>query len=193
MRPVHPAAESGPIRIGAKLRASRLAQGLTLERVAAAAGVTKGFLSRIERDGTSPSVSTLVQICQALSLPVGSLFEAPEVQRIALAGAPRINMGGTGVDERLITPRGEDRVQTIRSSLEPGGSGGGGLYTVNCDVEVLHVISGSVLLRFAEREEHLGAGDTLTFPGRTPHNWYAGDEGAEVMWTLIPAPWSGSN
>ena len=193
MRPIHPTATVAPVRIGARLRSSRLAQGLTLERLAAASGLTKGFISRIERDETMPSVPTLVQLCQALSLPIGSLFEEPDVQRIALADAPRINMGGVGVDERLVTPRAEDRVQVIRSSLAPGAHGGDTMYTVNCSLEALHVISGRVAVSFGAREEELGAGDTLTFPGRTPHTWRTDEGGAEIAWILVPAAWSGSS
>lgn len=193
MRPVNPSAEQQPVRIGARLRASRLAQNLTLEQLAEASGVSRGFLSRLERDAVSPSLSTLVQICQALSLPVGSLFEEPEVQRISLDDAPRINMGGRGVREWQITPRSESRVQLIRSSLEPHASGGEQLYTVNCDLEVIHVVSGSITVMLTDRAERLVAGDTLTFPGRTPHNWETGADPAEVIWALIPAAWSGAS
>ncbi|RKQ89651.1 helix-turn-helix protein [Mycolicibacterium mucogenicum 261Sha1.1M5] len=192
MRPIHPTAAETQVQIGAKLRSSRQAQGLTLEQLAAASDLTKGFISRIERDETMPSVPTLVQLCQALSLPIGSLFEEPDVQLVALEGAPRINMGGIGADERLVTPRAEERMQVLRSSVEPGGSGGDELYTVSCDVESLHVVSGEVGVRFADREVTLAPGDTLTFPGRTPHTWRAGGAGAEIVWILVPAAWSGS-
>ncbi|GAB2568938.1 helix-turn-helix domain-containing protein [Leucobacter ruminantium] len=192
MRPIHPTAGGVPVRIGARLRASRLAQGLTLEQLAQASGLTKGFISRVERDETMPSVPTLVQVCQALSLPVGSLFEEPEMQLIPLADAPRINMGGTGADERLVTPRSEDRVQLLRSSLAADASGGDALYTVNCSVESVHVVSGELQIIFSDRQVPLTAGDTLTFPGRTPHSWRAGREGAEIFWVLSPAAWSGS-
>lgn len=193
MRPIHPTAATDRVRIGAKLRASRLAQGLTIEQLAQAAGLTKGFVSRIERDDTMPSVPTLVQLCQALSLPVGALFEEPDVQLIKLEHAPHINMGGTGADERLVTPRSEQRVQVLRSSLAPRANGGVKLYTVNCEVESVHVISGEVDLVFADRRTTLVEGDTLTFPGRTPHTWETQEAGAEVMWILAPAAWSGSN
>ncbi|GAA1325959.1 helix-turn-helix domain-containing protein [Leucobacter albus] len=192
MRPIHPTSAETQVQIGAKLRSSRQAQGLTLEQLAAASDLTKGFISRIERDETMPSVPTLVQLCQALSLPIGSLFEEPDVQLVTLDAAPRINMGGIGADERLVTPRAEERVQVLRSSVEPGGSGGDELYTVSCDVESLHVISGEVEVRFADRSTALSPGDTLTFPGRTPHTWHAGDGGAEIVWILVPAAWSGS-
>ncbi|MBP1325958.1 transcriptional regulator with XRE-family HTH domain [Leucobacter exalbidus] len=193
MRPIHPTAGTDPVRIGAKIRASRLAQGLTIEQLAQAAGLTKGFVSRLERDDTMPSVPTLVQLCQSLSLPIGSLFEEPDVQLIKLEHAPQINMGGTGADERLITPRSEQRVQVLRSSLAPRASGGTKLYTVNCEVESIHIISGEVDLLFTDRRTTLTVGDTLTFPGRTPHTWETRDLGAEVMWILAPAAWSGSN
>lgn len=192
LRPVHPTAGEGHVRIGAKLRTSRLSQRLTLEQLATATGLTKGFISRIERDDTMPSVPTLVQLCQALSLSIGSLFEEPDIQRVVLAEAPLINMGGERVVERLITPRSVDEVQVIRSSLEPNASGGDTLYTVNCTLEVLHVISGRLILVLVGQEEELLPGDTLTFPGRTPHTWRTGDEGAEITWTLVPAAWSGS-
>lgn len=193
MRPIHLNAGDDPVRIGAKLRSSRAAQGLTLEQLAQAAGLTKGFMSRVERDETMPSIPTLVQICHALSLPIGNLFEEPDVQHVALADAPRINMGGIGADERLVTPRAEERVQLLRSTVEPHASGGDELYTISCDVESLHLISGSVTLIFSDRETGLAPGDTLTFPGRTPHTWRAGAAGAEMMWVLVPAAWSGSS
>lgn len=192
MSPIQLNADPHPVRIGARLRASRLAQGLTLEQLAQAAGLTKGFISRIERDDTMPSVPTLVQLCQALSLPIGSLFEAPDVQLIPLSAAPRINMGGSGADERLISSRAEDRIQVIRSSLYPEASGGDDLYTVSCEVELLHVISGTITIRLPDRNMELERGDSLSLPGRTPHTWHAGSEGAEIVWILVPAAWSGS-
>lgn len=192
MRPIHPSAGAGTVQIGAQLRASRLSQGITLDQLARASGLTKGFISRLERDETMPSVPTLVQLCQSLSLSIGSLFAEPEIQRVTHEDAPRINMGGKNVDERLITPRSEDRVQVIRSTLAPNAHGGEALYTVNCNVETLHVISGHVTVRFTSREEALSPGDTLTFPGITPHTWRTDEGGAEIMWTLIPAAWSGS-
>ena len=193
MRPIHPSADTVGTPIGAKLRSTRLAQNLTLAQVAESSGLSKGFLSRVERDETSPSVATLVQLCQVLSLPVGALFTEPEVQKVSRADAPKINLGGVNVEEHLMSPRGEGRVQLLRSSLGRGAHGGHELYTVNCDVEVLHVISGAVTVRFADRSVRLDAGDALTFPGREPHTWQADDDApAEVCWVLVPAPWSGS-
>ncbi|MDR5699645.1 helix-turn-helix domain-containing protein [Agromyces aerolatus] len=193
MRPVHPDPSESRVAIGARLRNARTAQGLSLAQVATTAGLTKGFLSRLERDETSPSVATLVQLCQVLSVPVGALFAEPEIQKVALDDAPLINLGGTLVTERLVSPRSESRVQIIRSSMQPGATGGHELYTISSEVEVLHVLTGGLTAHFVDRSVPLAAGDSLTFPGREPHNWSAdADTGAEVMWVIVPASWSGT-
>ena len=62
--PVEPS--SAALAIGSRIRAARHAQRLTIDQVADSTGLTKGFLSRVERDLTSPSVASLVTLCQVL-------------------------------------------------------------------------------------------------------------------------------
>ena len=52
MRPLPVSPTNHEIHIGAKLRAARKANGFTLDQLAASCGLTKGFLSRVERDET---------------------------------------------------------------------------------------------------------------------------------------------
>jgi transcriptional regulator with XRE-family HTH domain len=193
VRPL-PVSPTNDVRIGSKLRAARKANGYTLDQLAIASGLTKGFLSRIERDETSPSVASLIRLCEVMSIEVGSLFTAPDVALVRREEAPAINLGGTGVTEQLMTPRGQAKLQLVHSSIEPGGTGGSDLYTINCAVEVLYVLKGSVDLVLSDRTQRLRAGDALTFEGGEPHSWVNASESrpAEVMWVLIPAPWSGS-
>ncbi|MEO7147719.1 MAG: XRE family transcriptional regulator [Terrimesophilobacter sp.] len=194
MKSLHPAPSGVPVRVGARLRASRQAQNLTIEQVATATNLSRGFLSRVERDATSPSVATLVTLCEVLSLPIGSLFEDVDTEIIHLHDAPRINLGGRGLVERMLTPRSQSRMQVLRSSLDPGADGGTELYTINCDVETIHIITGELCIMFSTRTETLSAGDTLTFPGRWPHTWQnRGHEVADVIWIIVPAAWSGSS
>jgi len=193
MRPL-PVSPTNEVRIGARLRAARKAHGYTLDQLATASGLTKGFLSRIERDETSLSVASLVTLCQVMSIDVGSLFTAPDVALVRRADAPAINLGGTGVLEKLMTPRGQAKLQLVHSVVEPGGSGGSDLYTINCEVEVLYVLRGTVELVFSDRMQKLAAGDAMTFAGGEPHTWrnLSASRPAEVVWALVPAPWSGS-
>ena len=194
MRPL-PVAPTNGVRIGSKLRAARTTHGYTLDQLASATGLTKGFLSRVERDETSPSVASLITLCEVMSIDVGSLFSVPDVALVRRDGAPAINLGGTGVHESLMTPRGQPKLQLVHSTVEPGGSGGSDLYTINCEVEVLYVLKGAVELRFSDRVQRLSAGDALTFAGGEPHTWSnpSSRHRAEVVWVLVPAPWSGSS
>ena len=191
MRSVPIAADGQDLRIGARLRDARRRQGLTIDQVARSTGLTKGFISRIERDMTSPSVSTLVTVCAALSLPVGELFVAPKTDVVRGAEAAHIQLTGRGADERLLTPRGQGRLQLVRSVIEPGGTGGEELYTLNCEVEVVHVLRGRLQVLFSRSAEVLEAGDTMTFSGREPHTWHNPDAGevTEALWVIVPAAW----
>lgn len=184
--PFEPSA--GPLAIGSRLRAARQNQRLTIEHVAAATGLTKGFLSRVERDLTSPSVASLVTVCQVLSLSIGELFAAPDIHLTRRGEGPRISLGGEGIVERLLTPRSERRLQILGAVIGPYGRGESELYAVDCDVDVLHVISGALTLRMTRESFDLEAGDTLSFPGREPHSWENHSaEPAEVLWILVPA------
>jgi transcriptional regulator with XRE-family HTH domain len=193
MRPL-PVSPTNTVRIGSRLRAARKAHGYTLDQLASAAGLTKGFLSRVERDETSPSVASLLTLCEVMSIEVGSLFSTPDVALVRRNEAPAINLGGTGVTEQLMTPRGQSRLQLIHSSIEPEGHGGSALYTINCEAETVYVLKGTLEMVFSDRTQRLMAGDALTFSGGEPHTWVnpSSTRGAEVVWVLVPAPWSGS-
>jgi len=176
----------GQALIGRRLRALREARRLTVAQLAEAAGVSRGFLSRLERDLTSPSVSTLVTLCQVLGASPGDVLDAPEVTVVRLADAPAVSLGGEGIRERLITPRGSRDLQILRADIAPRGRGEAELYTVDCRVEAVHVVTGRLELRTTEAVHLLEEGDTVTFPGREPHSWANPDDRpAVVLWTLV--------
>jgi len=177
-------------RIGARLRAARQAAGLTLAAVAEQAGLTKGFLSRLERDEVSPSVASLVTVCGVLGVGVGTLFEAPETNLVRAGEAPPINFGGRGLREHLLTAGAQRHLQVIHSRVEPGGGGGPELYALACDVEFVYVLTGTLRLLLPGEVVDLSIGDAFTMPGATPHTWTnpSTTHPTEVLWALTPAP-----
>ena len=62
------------MRLGDKLKAIRLQNHVTLVRLSKAAGVSKSMLSRIERNQSAPTVTTLEKIAGALGVDLASLF-----------------------------------------------------------------------------------------------------------------------
>lgn len=182
-----PDAES--VRIGEQLKAARMARRKTLAEVADAAGLTKGFLSKIERDQASASVASLMRICETLDLSVGELFNAPAGNVVRRSAYPPINFGGTGMTEYLLTPNGERRMQAILSEIEPGGGSGDEPYSLPADVEFVFVVSGRLAVTIREEEVVLEAGDTLTFAPHVPHTFCSVHEEAktQVLWVFSPA------
>ena len=181
---------SAPVRIGARLRVARLSQKMTIEAVAQATGLTKGFISRLERDAASPSVASLVAVCDAIGLRVGALFDPPETAVVRAGEGRPISFGAAGAQEHLLTPGTQQQVEVLHSLLDGGGHGGAELYTLDCETEFVFVVGGRLDLVLADETVTLGAGDAMTFPGRTPHTWRnsSATTPCEVLWVLSPAP-----
>lgn len=178
------------IRIGAKIREARRQRGLSLEQVGTATGLTKGFISQVERDLTSVSVASLVNICNTIGLRIGSLFEPARRDLIRHADRPPINFVGRGVREFLLTPSSQDRIQVIESQIEPGGGSGDEAYSLGGDAEFVHVIRGELQITVHGATYLLEAGDSFTFSPRDPHSWRNGSqEETIVLWALTPSPW----
>ena len=168
---------------GPRLREIRVEQGLSLAAVAAAAGVTKGFLSQAERGLTRVSVPTLLQICAVLGVGIGSLFDYPET---AVVAPVPLDMGGIGVQEYLLTPASEKLVQVMRTHLQPGG-GSGGVFALDTETIFVTVLRGSFELVIEGEPRLLASGESTTFGGRSAHEWRnPGGEPAEVLWVLAP-------
>jgi transcriptional regulator with XRE-family HTH domain len=176
------------LRIGARLRHAREGGRLSLADVAARSGVSKGFLSRVERDEASPSVASLVAICDAVGLAMADLFATPQTtlvrasERPSLEGLPK----AASVRDTLITPELERHVTVLESIVPPGGSGGEELYTLPSECEVCFVLEGSLELDVDGERFALDAGDALTFGAAAPHT-FRSEAGARVLWILAPA------
>ncbi len=183
------AADTDTARIGQRLNAVRRSQRRTLEEVARSSGLTKGFLSKIERDLASASVAALLRICGTLGIPLASLFGSDSSGQVVRDGHyPPIDFGGQDLAEFLLTPAGERRIQVIISEISPGGGSGAEGYSLPAEVEFVFVISGALDVGFADDTVHLDAGDALTFDPATSHTFRAAatDRPTKVMWVIAP-------
>jgi quercetin dioxygenase-like cupin family protein/DNA-binding Xre family transcriptional regulator len=184
-----PGAVPDGTRIGAQLRAARLAARMSMAEVAEQAGLTKGFVSKLERDLANVSVASLIRLCDALGVSVGSLFQAPTGEVIRHGAYPPINFGGRKMTEYLLTPSGEKRVQAILSDIEPGGGSGDDPYALPADVEFVYVLAGQLQVTVAGEQITLEQGDAFTFPASTPHTFRAPPQAGrtQVLWVVSPA------
>ena len=164
-------------RIGAQLKAARLAARMSMAEVAEQAGLTKGFVSKLERDLANVSVASLIRLCDALGVSVGSLFQAPKGQVVRREARPPINFGGSKMTEYLLTPSGEKRVQAILSDIEPGGGSGKEPHSLPADVEFVFVLAGQLQSPWpgsrspSSRATPSPSRPTSSTPSRRPPSW----------------------
>lgn len=64
--------------IGKKIRALRLGNNLTQEELANRLELTKGYISQLENNLTSPSIQTLFSLLEVLGTDVHEFFGKPE-------------------------------------------------------------------------------------------------------------------
>lgn len=161
--------------IGIQIRSYRQRHGLTVAKLAKAAGISSGMLSKIENGQISPSLSTLQILAKALALPITSLFAAFEEKRdcsyVARGHGLAIDRRGTKVGHQY-----ELLGHTFASDLviEPY------LITLKKDavpytafqhegIELIHMLTGEVDYAHADRAYHLRPGDTLLFDSSAAH------------------------
>jgi transcriptional regulator with XRE-family HTH domain len=174
------------LQLGSRLRRHRQAQGLSLAAVAEASGVTKGFLSQLERGLSRASVASLRRIGDAVGISIAELLGRPPGP-LDSTNAPAVNFGGTGARDRLLTPVGFPHFQVLHATVDPGGN-----HVVAEELReeshLVYVLDGSFTLVLDEKEHRLKAGQSLAFqtPGR--YGWRNDtDQTTEVLWTFSPA------
>ncbi len=173
------------------MRALRRERGLTIEQLAAATGLTKGFISQLERDRTSPSLSSIARICDALGIRLSHIFERdPAPALVRKADRPPVDLYFP-TNNFLLSSREERRFQAIESEVAPGAGAGDELYSLPGEVEFVYVLEGSLELQVGGETHVLEAGDTITYDLPKPHTWRnaSDSEPMRVLWVAVPNPY----
>ncbi len=117
------------MQLGLQLRAARTGRGLTIAELAAASGLSKGFVSQVENDRTSPSLDTLERLATALGLTVVDLLRgatAAPVGPYVVPGAlqpatvPERRLGLVGRERLLPAGPVQAGVPAVREISPPG-------------------------------------------------------------------------
>ena len=187
-----PSEPSGEAQLGERLRALRLERGLSIAQVAQRTGLTKGFISQLERNLTSVSLSALARICSALGVRFGDVLDEPPMGAVIhRESAIRWTEVGNH-DDLVLSPPEEQRLNLIESRIPPGVSAGDDVYTFPADVELVYVLAGSLELNVGSEIVTVRAGETFTYSPRDPHAWRNPSEREEtvVVWFAVPNPYT---
>ncbi|HVL84151.1 MAG TPA: XRE family transcriptional regulator [Pseudonocardia sp.] len=173
--------------VGRNVRALRLQRGMTIDALAAAAGVSRGTVIQIEAARANPSIGTLVNLAGALRVGCGSLVDVGAGPRVVIHRAAQAaelwrSPAGSSAVFRIGTDP-PDVVELWDWTIRPGDAFDGGAHPIGT-VEVLTVRSGRLALRVGASEHAAEAGDTVMFQAHAPHR-YAADGDAPVEFTMI--------
>jgi transcriptional regulator with XRE-family HTH domain len=159
--------------------ASRIAflrrqHGMTLDQLADTAGLTKSYVSKVERGLSVPSISTALKIAGAFDLSVGQLLGETQyddaISLVRRAERPSFMRGGSasGYDYEMLAPG--KRFKTMEPFImrpplkfqddrrfEHGGQ------------EIIFVLSGAIELNFGDHSYKLNSGDCVYFDSHIPH------------------------
>lgn len=174
--------------LGGAIRKLRKSRGLTLVQLAERAALSHPFLSQLERGLTRPSMPSLHRIARALGTTQQALMatatvphpdgSADSVHLVrAGEGLPVANRGGTA--RMLGAP-----AYSVHPVEYTGIGERFGDYYDHPGDEFVFVVSGEIEidLQTADglRLHQLGPGDSICYPGGTPHRWRAVGDGSLV-------------
>ena len=165
------------VAIGREVRAFRRKQEITVAELSATTGLSIGMLSKIENGNTSPSLTTLQTLANALAVPLTAFFRGFEETRMAvhtksgegveleragtranhqynLLGHIGANSSGVIVEPYLIT-------LSDQADIFPTFQHGG--------IETIYMLEGEVDYRHGDEVYPLKPGDTLFFDADAPH------------------------
>jgi transcriptional regulator with XRE-family HTH domain len=160
--------ERRPPAVGAQVRRWRAERKLTLAAVSERSGLNVGYLSQVENDKASPSLSCLAALGEALDVPIAWFFmaEVPPPKIVRLADRPSEDYKGLGRVE--LADGGASRDVSIVEAVAVAG-GRAGVHAHTGDEHHL-VLSGRWRMSQGEHVVELGPGDYLRWDGAIPHD-----------------------
>lgn len=161
------------IELATALKKARLERGMTLEEVASRAGLTRGWLSKVENFRVTPSLPALASIAATLGVRLSELFEGIDAQPafvVTRRGQGQLIRRDEEISlltyEALAHARPSRKMDPFVIVVPPGPerpqlSHGG--------EEFVHILEGAIEFSFADQRVTLGAGDSAYLNGTTPH------------------------
>jgi transcriptional regulator with XRE-family HTH domain len=176
--PLEPAGRRPPA-VGAQVRRWRTERGMTLARVASAAGLNVGYLSQIENDKASPSLACLSALSTALDVPIAwFLVDEDRVPDVTRATERRWRDQPNARASR-VDARGSSDISIVELEAQPGASTG--LHTHPGDEHHV-VLDGRFRMTQGPHVVELGPGDYLRWDGLVPHDAESiGDEPGRML------------
>lgn len=172
--------------IGLKLKELRVLKGLTQEELADRAELSKGFISQLERNLTSPSITTLMDILQCLGTSPGEFFNETPEEQVVFSKVDYFEKYDTELKNEIkwIIPNAQKNVmEPILLTLEPGGQ----TYPDNPHEgeEFGYILQGTVSIHLGSKTYKAKKGESFYFTPDKKH-YLSSKSGAVLVWVSSP-------
>ena len=172
--------------IGNKLKELRVLKGLTQEELADRSELSKGFISQLERNLTSPSITTLMDILQCLGTSIGEFFnEAPDEQ-IVFGKQDYFVKEDTEYKNEIkwIIPNAQkNTIEPIYLTVQAGGSTCPD--TPHEGEEFGYVLQGAVSIHLGNKTYKAKKGESFYYTADKTH-FLSSKNGATLIWVSSP-------
>lgn len=174
------------VEIGQRIKQLRVMKGLTQEELADRAELSKGFISQVERDLTSPSIATLMDILQCLGVSVSEFFTEEPEEQVVFGKEDyfeKKDEENKNTIEWIVPNAQKNRMEPILLKLEPGG-------TTDPDSphegeEFGYVLNGTVTIHVGNKAYRAKKGETFYYVSGKQH-YLTSKTGASVLWISSP-------
>lgn len=172
--------------IGKKIKDLRIAKSLTQEELADRAELTKGFISQLENNLTSPSIATLMDILQCLGTDLKNFFDDDEDNQIVFSKEDYFEKDDAELKNMVqwIIPNAQKNLmEPILLTLEEGGT----TYPDNPHEgeEFGYVLSGSITIHLGKKIYKVKKGESFYYEAKYEH-YIESKKGAKVIWVSCP-------
>lgn len=176
------------MNIGDKIRRLRVQNSLTQEELADRSELTKGFISQLERDLTSPSIATLVDILEGLGTNLQEFFNENIDEKIVFSKEDAFETANEDLKYVLnwVIPNAQkNKMEPILIDLEPGGRSKEDL--PHEGEEFGYVINGSIYIYIGMEKHKVKKGESFYYKANANHYISnAGKTKASVIWVSTP-------
>lgn len=176
------------MKIGNKIKMLRIKNGLTQEELANRSELSKGFISQIERDLTSPSIATLVDLLQCLGSNLKDFFNDIVEEKIVFSKEDAFlkeNHELKNKIEWIVPDSQKNHMEPILMILDVNGASE--IENPHGGEEFGYVLSGSIHIHLGNRKYKAKKDESFYFkPGLVHHISNAGRIEAKLLWISTP-------
>lgn len=174
------------MEIGTKIKDLRLKNQLTQEQLADRCELTKGYISQLENDLTSPSIATLVDILNSLGSSLSEFFMEGSPEQIVFNESDQFEkMNEENTIKWLVPSAQKNSMEPIMMVIKPGGTSGKDL--PHDGEEFGLVLNGTITVVIGKKEYKAKTDDTFYFRSSKTH-YIKNDSNTEakIIWVSCP-------